>query len=144
MYGSPPSGRQEVSIFSAPGVMVTSARFVVGQQTYPLSGITSVSPFTVFATKNGAILWTFWSALWVVIWAIAAAMGSGGSGYGTGFASFISLCSVVIGVLWWRSLKDSYGVAITAAGMNVKAVVSRDPAFVQHVCAALNQALSMR
>jgi hypothetical protein len=140
-YGPPPSMRQETPIFNVGGVQVTTARFICWQQTYPIGGITSVSPFTVFASKSGPNGWGVWSALWGVIWFVGLLNGAGANAV-IGFI-FSALC-VAACVAWARSKKDSYGVMITTAGMNVRAVVSADREFVGNIIGALNYALSMR
>lgn len=140
-YYAAPGGRQEIPIFSSGGVQVTSARFMCWQQTYPMGGITSVAPFTIYASKNGPQFLAFWSGLWCVVWAIYLCMGGGGGA----FAMLLFSAACLAGCIWWtRSLKDSYGVMITTAGMNVRAVISPDVTFVHAIVAALNQALAMR
>lgn len=142
-YGPPPpSMRQEVPILSVDGVQVTSARFICWQQTYPIGGITSVSPFTVPASKGAPTLAAFWSGGWALIWLVSAII-SGGGGQPIVFFLFSVACTVGC-VFWARSLKDSHGVMITTAGMNVRAVVSPNLQYVHAIVGALNQALAMR
>lgn len=52
MYGA----RPEFTILQEPGVLVTSARFVVGQQTYPIANLTAVAPFTIPGSILGNVI----------------------------------------------------------------------------------------
>lgn len=143
-----PHARQEAVLFTGHGVQVTSARFVCYQQTYPLGGITSVTPFTIPPDNGSAYTWVVLFALMSVgslaITALCVvAESSGGAGFFglmmIGAAGLAALC-IVTG----RGKKPTHGVQITTAGMNVRALTSVDLAFVQNVVGALNQALAMR
>lgn len=138
-YGPPSMQRQEVHLFSEQGIQVTSARFVVFQQTYPIAGITSISPFTIPAQRAGLILGALFFGLCTL----------GGCGLMLGddhnpvgvivFGLFMGLC------IWGAvSRKPMHGLMISTAGMNVRALTSQDFNQVQRVMAALNQAIAMR
>lgn len=145
MYGAP---RQEVVLFNGVGVQVTSARFICGHQTYPVSNITSVAPFTVHPSKTGIVLGIVFSVglvlLGLLMMAVAAAAESGAAA-GLGFM-FLVLGLMIVGacIYFSRLMKPTHGVSITTSGMNVRALTSPDLALVNGVLSALNQALSMR
>lgn len=140
-YGPPPSMRQETALFAAGGVQVTTARFVCWQQTYPMGGITSVSPFTIQAARTGPYALAVFSAFWAIVWFASLVWDPNAPAV---LMLLVSAGLVAAGIMWGRSRKATHGVMITTAGMNVRAVASPDGVFVQQIVGALNQALSMR
>lgn len=138
-YG-PPSLRQEVPIFAAQGVQVTSARFVVGMKTYPIAAITSVAPLFFPPQTSGPVAAILFCSMGLLVsWGIYAIDGTWGATFAAIFAA-----GIVGGVFAYRAKKPGYGVLITTSGMNVQALTTWDGAFSQHVIGALNQAVSMR
>jgi hypothetical protein len=135
-------------LLSEPGVQVTSARFVVGHQTYPIMGITSVTQFYVpkpsstVATGCGlAFVFGFFPAFIFAV--LAFSSGSAALGWTAGFFGLAGLAVVGISI-GTASVPNKYGVAITSAGSQVRPLVSQDLGHVQRVVGALNHALSMR
>lgn len=137
MYGA----RQEFTILQEPGVIVTSARFIVGQQTYPMAGLTAVAPFTDPPSTIGSIVGTLCVGGLAAISGLAAYFA--GSGLGFGVTGLLGAAATVILVLGMMK-KPMHGVRIATAGGQVHALFSRDIQHVQRVVGALNQALSMR
>ncbi len=140
MYG-PPSMRQEVPLLAEQGVQVTSARFVVYQQTYPIAGITSVAPFSVPSSNTGPGCLIAFAALFCIA-PLVRLLWDGDVKAGALVLFPGSL--LALGVWWFRSRKPSYGVVIWTAGANVRALTSQDGMFVQRVIGALNQAIASR
>lgn len=136
-YGAP---RQEVQLLSEGWVQVTSARFVVGHQTYPLAGITSVAPFTV--PKDASFAWflAVGSSL-----GILASLGMMAVSVAVGFV-FLLIAGAVLGFAIYeiKTKKAIHGVVICTSGMQVQALSSPDLQFVSRVVGSLNQALAMR
>ncbi|MBX3188399.1 MAG: hypothetical protein KF819_15385 [Labilithrix sp.] len=133
-YGPPPTMRQEYPILSEQGVTVTTARFVVYQQTYPIAGITSVAPFQQPASRGGPILLACLFGLMMFVGFAGGAIGGG--------LFFLVLMGICIAVA--ASRKDTFGVVVWTAGTNVRALVTHDGAFVGRVVVALNQAIASR
>jgi hypothetical protein len=115
--------RMEQPLLAERGVQVTTARFIVGGTTYPISGIVAVSPFSEPPNWVSIVIWGLFGLL--TIW------------FGVGV--------VPLGYALWILIKGGqYGVAIQTASGNVRALVSKDAAFAQRVAMALNNALAMR
>lgn len=132
-YGHAAMG-QEVPLLNMGWVQVTSARFVVGHQTYPINGITSVAPFSVAPNRNGPFL----------LIGIALIVLFGGFAGQSGGTAVLGLIMGAIGIALVALAKPTHGVTIMTAGMNVRALVSKDIALVHGVVTALNQAIAMR
>jgi hypothetical protein len=133
-YGAPPVPfRQETTFFVGHGVQVTSSRFVVFGQMYPLQGVTSVSPFTAPAKRAALILLAVLVGLLMLMCL----------SHSLPLAAFFG---VGAGICVWRAFaqKDLHGVAITTAGMQVRAFTSHDIALVQQIVGALHQAIATR
>lgn len=131
-YGSPPQN-QEVTFFVGNGVQVTNARFVVGGQMYPMQAITSVSQFKIPGQRGAAILGAVLFGILSLILVSFAPLA---------FLVSAALAALCIGLA--QTAKDLHGIAITTSGMQVRAVVTHDVAFVQQVLGALHQAIATR
>ncbi len=147
-YGPPSSGRHEQPIFAGGGVQVTTARLVCANQTYPIGAITSVAPFVIPADQSGPGCGLFAGIAGALGSFVMFAIGLAAESVSllAMFGPLAVICiAVVVGCAYWRTTrKPSYGVSISTAGMQVRAVVSPDQAFTHAVIGALNQALSMR
>ncbi len=80
----------------------------------------------------------------LVLLAVGIAADSGGLVATMAILAVASIGAVVACVRAVKQRKPSYGVTITTAGMNVRAVISPDQAFTQAIIGALNQAISLR
>jgi len=141
-YGPPPTSMRQEHVFLAEGgVQVTSARFTVFQQMYPISGITSVSPFTLPASRGAPL------AL-VTIFGIFALFSFVGFLSSPNAGSFLGLlitgAIVALGVFWFRSCKPIHVVMIATSGMQARALSTRDAGFAHRVVLALNHAVISR
>lgn len=139
MYGYAPQARQEVSILAEQGIQVTSARFIVYQQTYPINGITSVAPFSFQPGRAGPLLGILFFGLASLGGIVSAINGDGSPGAAVFCLAMLGLC-----IWWFMSRKMQHGVIVSTAGMQHRALVTPDPALVHRVVGALNQAISMR
>ncbi len=135
MYGhTPQSAHQEVTFFVGGGVQVTSSRFVVGGQMYPVAAITSVAPFSIPAQRAGLILLAALLGLFTLGSALAARWGA------------VFLFGTLAGLCGWRASArvPMHGVIITTSGMQIRPLTSANLVFVQQVVAALHQAVASR
>lgn len=139
--GPPPSMRQEVPLFAGPGIQITTARFVVGHQTYPIGGITTVAPFSVPAQTGGPIAMIGLGGFFALCGAAGLVDGNAGALFGS---MLFGAPLIAGGILWYRSRRATHGVVITTSGMNVRALVTQDIALVHGVVQALNQAIASR
>lgn len=146
-YGYAPQQRQEQQLFAAGGVQVTTARLVCWNQTYPMASISSVSTFIVPASQSG-FGWAVFFGLGALGSFAMAALGIAVSSTEMALVfGLLTACSTTFAILISRAVrarKPSYGVMISTAGMQVRAVVSPDGPMVQAIVGALNHALSMR
>lgn len=139
-YGPAPSiqQRQEVTFFADQNVQVTSSRFVAFNQMYPVNGITSVSPFTVKAKRGWLIFFACLSVMGVIGGIGMAAQGQSPGG--------VLVWGAILALCIWRAKArvDEHGIFITTAGMQTKALTSKNLAYVQQVLGALHQAVASR
>lgn len=141
-YGYPPVTppmRQEIPLLAEQGIQVTSARFVVYQQTYPLNGITHVAPFSFQPSRTGALLGGMLFGLLTCICGGSAMSGDGSIGPAFFFALLTAAC------VWsFVSKKMVHGVVVSTAGMQQRPLMTTDAGLVHRVVGALNHAISMR
>lgn len=137
-YGAPPPV-SESTLFQAPGVLVTNTRFVSGNRTFPMNGITSVSEHVTPSKRFLAVVFMLFSAASLLIFIISAAGGN---------VSLFTLFWVVVwaGLGAWRWIANPtlYHVVVQTAGTNVSAITSPNIQVAAAVSAALNQAIVMR
>ena len=123
----------EEKVFLQEGnIIVTSARFIVPSQTYAMSGITSVKLAEKTPSKAVPLILIFIGLLVFI--------GNGLKGEGI----IAGLISAVPGVIWLMKLKSSHIVALTVSSGEVKALESKDRAFIVNVVNALNEAIIHR
>lgn len=133
-YGPPaPSIRQEVQLFAANGVYVTTARFTVGQSMYPIANITRIAQVTVPPSYGGAILAILFGLVLILIGVPFA-----------GWLAVVGLAFLAGGIYTASTRKPLYALEVWTAGMNVRAVVGHDWTFIGAVHQALNQAIASR
>jgi hypothetical protein len=139
-----PAPPQERQLVAEPGVLVTSARVVVGQQTYPVAGISSVAPFTQRAHNppNGV-------GIGMMIVGALLVLGGIGQDFTGGAVLTVIFGAALVGgaalVFKFSPRKpDVHGVVITSAGAQFRALETTDLHQVSRVVGAINHALSMR
>lgn len=136
---SPAYGPQsETTFFSEQGIQVTSTRFVVYGQMYPVNGITAVSPFTIPAQRAGLIIGACLCGL-VAVFGLISLISDGSA---ASFLIFAAITAVLIAIAVRR--KDNHGIVISTAGGQVRALASEDVALVHRVLSGLHQAVASR
>lgn len=133
---------QEFPILQEQNVLVTTARFVVGQQTYPIVNLTAVAPFTIPPSMVGSFIGCIAVSGLAAVCALANWLTPGASiGYIlAGIFGALALVILVLGMM----KKPMHGVKVATAGGQVQALFTPDLQFAHRVVGALNQALSRR
>lgn len=124
--------RPEVTYMTGQGVQVTSSRFIVYGQMYPVNAITSVASFTEAPSRTIAYV----GALVLLVGLVSLA---GSAAAGLLFLLIGGAC-IAVGVM----RKPIYVVVIGTSGMQVRALRSPNAQFVQYVVTALHQAVAAR
>lgn len=116
------------------GVQVTTTRFVVGRETYPIHEITSVAPYTVKPKIAGGAA--------LAIFALLASPAA----IHTGSTSFELACVVVLvlSIAYAATRRTTHVIAVATAGFSTPALVSTDMLFSKRVLATLKHSISMR
>jgi hypothetical protein len=124
----------EETLLKEGDVWVSTARFVTGPNTYPLTGITAVSSTEVAPNRSPGILLILLGLL------------CGGLGYlgGPSSAWFAAVFFVGAGIAWNVIVKSRFAVGIATSGGQVHAVIDRDPQKIGRIVTALNDALARR
>jgi hypothetical protein len=135
-YGPPPGygygpplahqgPRVEQQLFGEMGVVVTTARIIVGNTTFPMAGITAVH-----ANKQQNLAGALLCGLLAFLCVFAAP---------TGLLFTLGLAAIA----YWLG-RPRHTIVIATAGTNAVAVESTNAAFVGRVLAAINNALTLR
>jgi hypothetical protein len=110
-------------------IKVTSARFLVKDRTYAMSGITSVNTKVDRPSKLGPLVTIALGAVVLL----------------NGPTTFLGgLLVVVVGVFWFRSKRPRYTVVLTTAAGEQEPVKSSDGVFVEKIVKAINDAIVHR
>ncbi|MGA2436854.1 MAG: DUF6232 family protein [Bryobacteraceae bacterium] len=128
---------QEETLHSDNVVSVTTTRVIIRGTTYALRNITSVRmAFTPPKTGCAIILLIFG-----IIALLGAFVGFSQS-VGSGIVGLI-FAGVIIGlaILWLRSLKTDYHVAIASSSGEANALTSKDKAYIEHIVNSINEAI---
>lgn len=126
----------ERTFHNSPGVLVTNSRFVVGSQTFAMSGVTSVSSFTEPASHK-------WPIVIIVLGALAMLGGLAQGSQGWGGILF-GVLIVATGIWWFTKQKPTFHVLLRTASTEVKALNSKDEGYIAGVVKALNDAIIYR
>lgn len=119
------------SIYRDEVVAVSLTEFVVRSQTYPISGITSVSTVRRPANRIWATIMAIGGVLILVLGLSSALVAPIVAGAIVG----------VLGVLWYRVIADQYGVVLTTKSGQTEALTSGDEQWIASVAGAINKAL---
>ena len=131
--------QSETVLFAEGGVLVTSARLVVGGVTYPLGGITSAR---LVAEKKSPALVAIGVALMLCgLWGAAAGFRGGSDGWGV-VGGCVGL--VGAGTLFSFWVPSEVAVVVVTASGEARAISTRDDAFAARVLAVINQAVAAR
>jgi hypothetical protein len=129
---SPPLPAHERVLLSEGYVSVSTSRFVVGSQTYPMANVSSVKSFTAPAKTGFPILL-------LVVGIIA-----GFSAFANKEALVVAIPLIALGIFLLRAAKPTFYVALTTASGEVRPVGSKDQAYVERIITALNEAVVAR
>lgn len=119
------------------GISVTNARFIVSDQTYAMSGVTSVKRFV----KKRSIALMLLSILLILLGGLSAIgiMTSNGDS-----SIAVPLIMLVIGVGLWLINKKKFIVLLNTASGESQALETKDSELVDRVVGALNEAIIER
>jgi hypothetical protein len=115
---------QETAYFEGGDVVVTNARFIARGKTYAMRNVTSVGQGQI--PVNRAIDIILFCV--TVAFAFASAWGA------------VVFFGIITGIVFF-SRKKTFAVMLHTSGNEVKALLSKDEAYVAGVVAALNQAM---
>lgn len=131
-----PDPPKEHTLLDEEMVTVTTTRFIVPGQTYPIAGITSIAN-TVDSSMAPA-------GLVIVGIGIAAIGGSLGSTPGAGAVIVVGAVLLLAGVVGMTVSKSKHHVVLTTSAGEVRAFTSTDKDLINNVVVALNQAIVRR
>jgi hypothetical protein len=123
----------EETIYSDNNVSVSTSRIAVGGTTYALRNISSVKMTTTPAKIGCAIA----LILVGIVWALAI-IGSKGGALG---AIVIGGACVTGGIFWLRAARADYHVTITSNAGEVRALTSKDRAYIEKIVGSVNEAI---
>jgi hypothetical protein len=126
----------EKTFYQDPGVTITNSRCIVAEQTYAMSGITSVRPFTEIPSKGGPIV--------LILFGVITSIGSAVNLPSAIFGLLIGLGMIAGGVAWFRSKKDIYHVVVHSSSGESKLIHSLDQSYIAQIITALNEAIIYR
>ena len=128
-----PARVKEQTFFEGEGVLVTNTRLVRGNETFAMSGITSVSSFTEVPSKKGPFVVI---AVGVLVFLVSIQSSLG--------AALVGVALVGLGIWWFRSIKDVYHVRLVTASGERDALTSPNIEYVAGIVGAINQAIVHR
>ena len=121
---------EEKVFFESGNVKVSNARFVVGNQTHAMNGVTSVSSHTTPPSRLGLIIG--------VIVGILILLGAEGGAKVVGLA-IAGACGFLL-----YNQKSTHAVVLRSASGEVQALSGTDEGYINGVVGALNEALIHR
>lgn len=135
----------EAILYSDPQLAVTSRRVVIGETTYSLRNITSVTMKTT--TPNGCcpgcLIFFCGFVLCLAFFDFSGFCEALSGGHWTGFAAFsLFVVFFVAGIAWFRSLKPSFHVTIASASGEVQALESAEKDYIQKIVTSINDAIA--
>jgi hypothetical protein len=128
-----PAKTAEQRFYEDQNILVTNSRLVKGNETFAMSGITSVMSFPEVPSKKGPIILGVVGGLIFLAslqssW-VAALFG----------AMLIGLC-----IWWFRSIKNIYHVRLVTASGQRDAMSSQNGQYIATIVGAINQAIIHR
>jgi hypothetical protein len=127
----PAREKNEPVILQEADVTVTTARFIVGGQTYAMSGITAVRSFVYHPSIAGPIILIILGVLGLLI----------GPGVG---ARVFGLLLAVGGVFWLTKKKPTYSVLLSSSSGEHRALSHKDGTYINRIVGAVNEAIVQR
>ena len=119
---------EERFLYSDGGIKISKLRFIVGGQTYAMSGITSVKSEPVPPNIRLPLL--------LIILGLVLMR--------SGFSPFEVLVVVVAGLMLLASRCGKYSVTLGTAGGEIRSFTSRNKTLIEGVVKALNEAIILR
>ena len=121
---------EERTFFEQGNVKVSNARFIVGNQTYAMNGVTSVKSHSTPPSRTGGII--------AFIFGIVVLFAAEGSG------RLIGLAIAVAAGYFLYGQKTEYAVVLNSASGEAQALTGTDETYINGVISALNDALIHR
>ncbi len=123
---------EETSFYSdQSGVRVTDKRVIVGNTTYSLANITSVSNSVEKPSLTGPIL----SIVIGLLLLVAGASGKSGG------AALIGALVVLFGIVWYRGCKPLWHLRIASASGESTPLRSTNQQWITNIARAINEAI---
>lgn len=109
------------------------SRIVIGNQTYPLGGITSIRTQTIPPNRIIPFLIGAFGVLLLI------------AGFSAGLSYFlVGVLLIGVAVVAWKNAKPTHTIFFGTAGGEKQALTSRDSEYVGRVAEAINKALIAR
>jgi len=134
---------EEKTFFQRGNIAVTNTRFVVGNETYTMSGLTSVKT----SVKDGpSRIWPVLLFIIGVAGVVAPVDGLRQGVFGPLYVLFFfgGIGAIVLAVRWWRSQRSTLQIVLKSASGEIQALESQDAALIHEVSTAINQAIVYR
>jgi hypothetical protein len=136
---------EERVFLNVDGVYVSNTRVIILGTTYATANITSVRKNTVPPNTGCATILSVLAALWTAGALIALMFTNNANNVASNFAGLlIAIVFLVVGILWFRSLKPVYHVMIASASGERQGLTSSDESLVNHATAAIADAITFR
>ena len=131
----------EAEIYADKNIRVTTSRIIVGNTTYALRNITSVSTTSTAPDKGRAHKLLFFSALGV-IGGITWFFVGNDSKKPAVILALASVGFVAMAINWSIRLKPSYHLMITSSAQEADALSSYDKSYISTVTEKINEAIA--
>lgn len=132
-----PAPIPERVFYDAGGVKVTNTRFMVSNQTYAMSGITSVTTIVESPSRKGPII--------MILIGVLGVIGTFTSQQQPPPGIFVFLAALIaIGVWWWTRKKSTYHIVLKSASGEQRPISDKNHQFIEDVVGALNEAIVHR
>ena len=143
---------EEVTVFQNGELLITTARAVLGQKTYAMASITSVSAYVIPANQTVAVGLLILGLALVGMAGFAGIFGIATLNTGGGYSiivisaviGILGLGSIVGGIAAFKSTKPSYAVRIGSASGEANVLISKDRTHIQKIVNAINEAIAKR
>lgn len=130
----PASPKTETVYYQSGDITITNSRAVIGDQTYSMSNVTSVSVLEIQPNRTGGIILALLGLLFTAVgWA------SGG-----GLFLWLGVLGLAIGIIIIASLRTKYAVCIGSASGESNAFISPDKEHIHPIVEAINKAIVER
>jgi hypothetical protein len=133
-----PAPVPERVFYDAGGVKVTNTRFMVSNQTYAMSGITSVTTIVESPSRKGPII--------MILIGVLGLIGTFTSQQQPPPGTFVFVVALIaIGVWWWTRKKSTYHIVLNSASGEQRRLFSdKNHQVIEDVVQALNEAIVHR